>query len=180
MTCGEITRHLSAHVDGELSGAGQREVDRHLASCEPCRRRRAVLAAVRAAVQRVPREAVSAGFAAAFESRLARVRRGSRPAGWRAAALVAGLAAAAVLVALGLLSRREAGAPQGQPQRAATVALTEVPFGWDCGRPSAVSRCQVVVPCAGDETCGLVALGALARVPSTNRPHVRHEPPTPG
>jgi anti-sigma factor RsiW len=160
MTCEETVAQLSAHVDGELPDEERLAVDLHLASCEPCRRRRAVLAALRAAVQRLPREAVSQGFDATWERRLASERQHGRRQGWRVAAWVSGMVAAILLAVLGLVTRRDLGAPARRPLAVETVAPNAVPAGWDCGLASAQTHCRVVRPCATMDACGLPALAS--------------------
>ncbi len=163
MRCDDVVVRLSAHLDGEVPDDERRMIDAHLDGCEHCRRQRAGLAALSAAVARLPREAVSGSFDAAWERRLAAARRQRRRRSWRTAAWASGMAAALVLIMLGLVARRDS-TPRRQPPAAIQAGLAgSVEYGnaRDCGLASKRSCCRVVTPCADRDSCGPPAPGSF-------------------
>ncbi len=162
MDCRTAGEALSPWIDGELPEAEAAAVAAHLATCDACRRRRALLAGIGAAIRELPAERVSATFEDAWLRRLAA---GRRPVPRRRMVLVAaGLAA--VLGAgwwlrperpatgLGVIAR----APKTPERRAAGVPAL------DCGLGRTGGRCRVETPCASPASCGRAASHDASRM----------------
>jgi anti-sigma factor RsiW len=167
MNCGEFVARLSAHLDGELEAAEAHTLEDHLATCAACRRRLALLAVTRDAVQVLPRESVSAGFEARLHRRLAAetgvpaMRAGDpgplpRRARSRWAALAAAVAAVGVLFGVVVHGRREPPASA----RPSLAVPTPVPAAAECSLVSLGPGCLVERPCLDARTCG-IAVPAL-------------------
>jgi hypothetical protein len=162
MDCVAVESLLSASLDSELEDAGG--LERHLSACESCRRKRALLRAVQAAVRRLPPESVSDAFASELRLRLDAEahppRRGLRRR-WsthRRLAL-AGALAAAVVFALWTATYLPA------PMAARPVSLPLMtPDAWpglDCGLEPHLPPFDTP-PCAAAEVCGPPRVSAAA------------------
>jgi hypothetical protein len=101
MNCTEARERLSPLLDGELGAAEAAEVRAHVAECEGCREHHAELAALVSTLRGAPSPALPEGFAAEVLAALPSRRRG----GLLRLVPLAGLAAAALLVAV-VLSHR--------------------------------------------------------------------------
>jgi anti-sigma factor RsiW len=100
MKCEEVRGVLEACSTGELEASASGEVERHLGSCEACRREFVQLRQLAAFLRGTPAPPVPAGFAAAI---LARAGTGSSIGWWRASSSLMRVAAALV-VAAGMLA----------------------------------------------------------------------------
>jgi hypothetical protein len=173
MDCVEIEAWLSAFLDDELDDAQTADVERHLNVCDSCRRKRAVLAAVRDAIQQLPTETVSAGFAATFQQRLegeSRARRvaAHRPSSSRRPVALA-LAAAAVLVLLvWATAQRRSPVPAASPAPGAALMTPEAWPGLDCGLDLREPRPEEQ-PCASPDSCGGTGVRPEMLTPSARR-----------
>jgi anti-sigma factor RsiW len=123
MECEEVRGVLEACSTGELEASASGEVERHLGSCEACRREFVRLRQLAAFLRGTPAPPVPEGFAAAV---LARAGRGASLGGWRASSplmrVAAALVVAAGLLAGGLMGSRAAGKGGGPAQATDPVA----------------------------------------------------------
>ncbi len=123
MDCRRFRTMVSRELDGALDGAGRRELDAHLASCEGCRRFRelslAGLAMHRSAGDAAPPPSLLPAILAAIEA----APRRRWTSGWLRLAVPAAAAAAIVGVWIGGLMR-EAYVPAGAGNRADVLELT--------------------------------------------------------
>lgn len=165
MECREAARLLSPALDGELEPPAARELERHLAVCDVCRRQRRALVAVREQFRRLPpkRSRLRA------DDVLARVAREEAAAGRAARRRIGRLAlpvAAALAVAvLGWwqLVPRQAPAPPsaagaaGGAAAPAVGAVQPLPAALsdlDCGPQGTDREACKRVACLAAEDCG--------------------------
>ena len=167
MECANCESRLSAYADGELEDP--REVaglEQHLASCERCRRKLALVRALRQAIGALPAESVSDGFVTAVDRRLAEERRRRpRPAHRRLSGriLVAATLAATLVFGVWTLAHRRPLASPVAPPTAGSAMAPEFALGLDCGLDLQPRRGEDERPCASAATCGSLqaAPGAL-------------------
>lgn len=100
MNCTDARDRLAGLVYGDLTPPEAAAVEVHLASCAGCRHEYAALRHVRSLLDVVPTRSAAVDMPRLYEQ-AARVR-GRQFRRWRVAALAAGAAAAALLLALGL------------------------------------------------------------------------------
>jgi anti-sigma factor RsiW len=134
MRCRACTKHLPAWLDGELAPKLADEVAAHLQACGACAAERRRLEALLRVVDSVEAPPLSAGFDAAFRTKLAEARVAAaasssaeppRRAWWRLPALGAAAAALAVAVVVGvtLRSRTHPTLPEGEVAIAQNLEL---------------------------------------------------------
>jgi anti-sigma factor RsiW len=162
MECAEIEARLSALVDGELEQT--HDIERHLAACESCRRKRALLVAVQSAVRRLPAETVSNRFTAALERRLDAERqplRGRRGRWLPRSVVLVGALAAALVLGLWTSTHLRSRVPPPSPPPGDVATLERWP-GLDCGLEIREPRGYEQHPCAAADSCGLMGVPAAA------------------
>jgi anti-sigma factor RsiW len=151
MDCASSTALLSAHLDGELAANEADRVRRHLATCDSCRARYALLLGLREYVRSLPREIVSPQFGPALRRRLpAEVSLRQRlPRRWLL--LASGLAVAAALVLLVVGGFRGSGSsPRSRRSASVPRHLTAA----DAGTDMTVHLLSGTTPCASTADCG--------------------------
>jgi uncharacterized protein (TIGR02246 family) len=92
-----FAEHVAAYADGELEAGLERELERHLADCESCRREMEVQCAVRDRLGREPTPAVSARLLEGIRDSIREPANGAQGRARTSTWLRSGLAAAAVL-----------------------------------------------------------------------------------
>ena len=126
MVCKQCQELLSEYIDGALELGEQANIERHLGDCEPCRAVRDDLLQIVHFSQQLPMQSPSTALWPRISSDLAELQPGfwSRPLRWLASfrtlnfnfsvpQLIAGAAALAILVSIGVIvSRRDSGQPQ--------------------------------------------------------------------
>lgn len=114
MRCHEVRKHLSAHLDGEIDEAREREIAVHLQSCQACAAQASRYARLDELVSAQPLPEPSAGFDEAFRAKLRgardeQARQSLRPRrrGWFGLPLFLGVGAtaAAAILAIVLVGR---------------------------------------------------------------------------
>ncbi|HXF36417.1 MAG TPA: zf-HC2 domain-containing protein [Actinomycetota bacterium] len=108
---------LAAYVDGDLPPDEREEVERHLASCAPCREGVELARAARSALRTLPEVPVPVGVTGPLLRRAGSGGRWGRAGRWAGAA-----AAAATVVAVLALALPELGQPPGSPERLSAPA----------------------------------------------------------
>lgn len=171
MECANSESRLSAYADGELEERG--ELEHHLVSCDRCRRKLALVRALREAIAALPAESVSDRFTTAFDRRLAeerqaRPRRPRRQLSGRI--FVTGTVAAALLLSLWTVThRRPLGSSVAHPP--ASAMTPESAPGLDCGLDLQPQRGEDERPCASATTCGsLEAVPGALTIPAHPQP----------
>jgi len=174
MECADVESRLSAYADGELEEP--RELDAlelHLASCDRCRRKLALLRALREAIGALPPESVSDRFVTAFDHRLAEERRAlARPARRRLSGriLVPATLAAALLFGVWTVTHRPPSASPAAPAPGWAMAPEAAP-GLDCGLDLQPQRAEDERPCASAASCGpLHAVPGALTAPARRQP----------
>ena len=83
MNCAEVTKKISAYMDGELDAAESRFVSDHIAVCEACRREFEALTGVDGLVNALPKIDLPEGFASsvALKARMPRPVEEAHPQG---------------------------------------------------------------------------------------------------
>lgn len=124
---------LSAHLDGELDGAGTARISSHLLSCPPCQYQYRALRELSQDLQRLPAFEPRLDMATLIDQLPERPQRGRLPS----QRLLPGVAAAAAL-ALGLFIGSGLHSPSietGAPTFAALAILDSTPPGALCRQP---------------------------------------------
>lgn len=128
LTCERVRGRLSAYVDGDLDEASRSALRGHLHTCEACRREAVAFGAMRDELAALPAPTPPTAMWAAIERRMAQAEVDDSQRGWAARArrrlggwlravrpsaamAIGGVAAAAVVGALVLRDRGEAGQP---------------------------------------------------------------------
>jgi anti-sigma-K factor RskA len=133
MVCKQCQELLSEYIDGALELGEQANIERHLGDCEPCRAVRDDLLQIVHFSQQLPMQSPSTALWPRISSDLAQLQPSfwSRPLRWLLSfrtlnfnfsvpQLIAGAAALAILVSIGVIvSRRDS----GQPQLSASAGL---------------------------------------------------------
>ena len=162
MTCKDVGLRLSAYLDEELTTQEQGQLDEHLASCAACRRKRDALLALQAAVRIAGEVQISERFDARLERGLASVRSQDRSQRWRTALMAASAAAAAVLVALGLISTWELQPSPGKPAETSLIVPIHDRPCLHCAPLPSQAPWIADRPCASRLSCGPMAIAADA------------------
>ncbi len=171
MECANFESRLSAYADGELEDP--RELESHLAACDRCRRKLAMLRALREAIAALPAESVSDRFTTAFDRRLAEERQAlphrarERLSG---RIVVTGTVAAALLLSLWTVTHRRPLVSPVAPSPASAMTPESAP-GLDCGLDLQPQRGEDERPCASAATCGsLQAVPGALTTPARRQP----------
>jgi hypothetical protein len=99
MSCVEWEERVALHAGGDVTGAGAREVERHLAECSACQLLWSGVRESLAVLQSAHAESPAAAHFTAVRSRvMAELEQGVRP--WRRLAWISGAAALAALALL--------------------------------------------------------------------------------
>ncbi len=166
MTCEEIKEILSSYVDGEAGGDEGLLVERHLAACAGCRdvarRMRMVGAGIEKTEGAVPPGFRETLFARMEREGLLRRRRSLFAYSVRWAAIPA---AAAAVLALFLLTSREAGKVGPTVPAGPRQAMTE-------GQPSAPQAPKAAIPPEGQAPRGQEGRIVAERTPEPSAPAV--------
>lgn len=112
--CSKCTKHLSAILDGEISGALADAVQAHVAGCPSCADQLERLRALHGAIDDLPQQQPSEGFDGAFARKLQAAKRAQRSAPaskprwvrWRLPALAAAAAGICAVVVVAVLALR--------------------------------------------------------------------------